>query len=136
LTSCPPHRQLPSFPTRRSSDLERFMGEENVTPPSEDLLKNTEKFPGLSSNQTMLMFPLSSTAICGSCELPALFDAFTGREKTTWPSAAIAATTRNAPTVPTRQVIWRNSVLPCIIGHPSIGPIFLSAPGNSSCGWA
>src|SRR2546430_12819918 len=79
------------------------MGEENVTPPSEDLLKNTEKFPGLSSNQTMLMFPLSSTAICGSCELPALFDAFTGREKTTWPSAAIAATTRNAPTVPTRQ---------------------------------
>src|SRR5438876_5791848 len=73
------------------------MGEENVTPPSEDLLKNTEKFPGLSSNQTMLMFPLSSTAICGSCELPALFDAFTGREKTTWPSAKSYGATPSFP---------------------------------------
>src|SRR5689334_10166339 len=63
--------------------FERLLGCENVAPPSEDRLKNTEKLPGLLSSHAILMFPFASTAICGACELPASFDTFTAGEKTT-----------------------------------------------------
>src|SRR5689334_7505754 len=63
--------------------FERLRGCENVAPPSEDRLKNTEKLPGLLSSHTILIFPRASTAICGACELPVLFEILTVGEKTT-----------------------------------------------------
>src|SRR5205823_14612075 len=78
--------------------FERLTGAENVAPPSEDRLKKTEELPGLLSRQTTLIFPRPSTAIWGTCELPASFETFRGGEKGTCCACAASAAIPRANT--------------------------------------
>src|SRR5689334_4916613 len=67
----------------RAGLFERLRGCADAAPPSEDRLKNTEKWPGPLSSHTIVIFPRASTAICGACELPVAFEILTGGQKTT-----------------------------------------------------
>src|SRR2546428_101581 len=48
--------------------LERFLGTENVPPPSLERLKKVSIIPGPKPRQITLMFPLESMATCGTPE--------------------------------------------------------------------
>src|SRR5437867_2969315 len=65
--------------------LERFLGAENVRPPSLELVKRMAELLEVISFQTTLILPPESTASCGKNEKPALLERFLGIEKVTPP---------------------------------------------------
>src|SRR6266480_3307713 len=65
---------------------DRFLGDEKVAPLSTERLRKMSKLPPQSFDQTTLMLPFLSTAICAFNEPPGLVETILGDENVAPPS--------------------------------------------------